>query len=119
MYLQNVNLATRGKYRCEISAEAPSFVTAAQEGLLEVNCKFVCFVFVCLFACALFVLTDTDVNLKECLALEIHDEQHITSSPSQDDSHSTHLYINNFVYFNFAIPLRRIDCVCVSVFQSY
>lgn len=40
MFLHNVNLSTRGKYRCEISAEAPSFVTAAKEGSLEINGKF-------------------------------------------------------------------------------
>lgn len=39
MFLHNVNLSTRGKYRCEISAEAPSFVTAAKEGNLEINGK--------------------------------------------------------------------------------
>ncbi|KAH9406483.1 hypothetical protein TYRP_013463, partial [Tyrophagus putrescentiae] len=37
VYLTNVNLATRGKYRCEISAEAPSFVTAAKEEQLDIN----------------------------------------------------------------------------------
>ncbi|KAF7495472.1 hypothetical protein SSS_05190 [Sarcoptes scabiei] len=37
VFLQNVNLSTRGKYRCEISAEAPTFVTAAKEGNLEIN----------------------------------------------------------------------------------
>nr|XP_027199342.1 uncharacterized protein LOC113793494 isoform X2 [Dermatophagoides pteronyssinus] len=37
VFLHNVNLSTRGKYRCEISAEAPSFVTAAKEGSLEIN----------------------------------------------------------------------------------
>nr|XP_046910388.1 uncharacterized protein LOC124491736 isoform X3 [Dermatophagoides farinae] len=37
VFLHNVNLSTRGKYRCEISAEAPSFVTAAKEGNLEIN----------------------------------------------------------------------------------
>lgn len=40
VFLTNVNLNTRGKYRCEISAEAPSFVTAAKEGNLEINGKY-------------------------------------------------------------------------------
>ncbi|CAG2112197.1 unnamed protein product, partial [Medioppia subpectinata] len=37
VYLQNVNLSTSGKYRCEISAEAPSFNTAAAEDYLVIN----------------------------------------------------------------------------------
>ena len=37
VYLQNVNLNTRGKYRCEISAEAPSFTTDAKEAILEIH----------------------------------------------------------------------------------
>ncbi|KAJ6222712.1 hypothetical protein RDWZM_001257 [Blomia tropicalis] len=37
VFLHSVNLATRGKYRCEISAEAPSFITAAKEGFLDIN----------------------------------------------------------------------------------
>ena len=48
VYLTNVNLATRGKYRCEISAEAPSFVTAAKEEQLDINGKWYQFVIVLL-----------------------------------------------------------------------
>ena len=40
VFLHSVNLATRGKYRCEISAEAPSFITAAKEGFLDINGTF-------------------------------------------------------------------------------
>lgn len=51
VFLTNVNLNTRGKYRCEISAEAPSFVTAAKEGQLDINGKWDHFISVILLNC--------------------------------------------------------------------
>ncbi|GLH00972.1 CSON003659 protein [Gryllus bimaculatus] len=36
--LRNVNLKSTGVYRCEVSAEAPSFASAQREGRMEVVC---------------------------------------------------------------------------------
>lgn len=40
--LQSVNLSTTGRYRCEVSAEAPSFQTVSDHGDMIVVGKFVC-----------------------------------------------------------------------------
>ncbi|KAK9503425.1 hypothetical protein O3M35_009980 [Rhynocoris fuscipes] len=37
--LRNVNLKSSGIYRCEVSAEAPSFSSAHKEARMEVLCK--------------------------------------------------------------------------------
>lgn len=39
--LQSVNLSTTGRYRCEVSAEAPSFQTVSDHGDMIVVGKFV------------------------------------------------------------------------------
>ncbi|KAL1140624.1 hypothetical protein AAG570_000554 [Ranatra chinensis] len=38
--LRGVNLKSSGIYRCEVSAEAPSFESAQSEGRMEVVCKY-------------------------------------------------------------------------------
>lgn len=40
--LQSVNLSTTGRYRCEVSAEAPSFQTVSDHGDMIVVGKFIC-----------------------------------------------------------------------------
>ncbi|KAL1140625.1 hypothetical protein AAG570_000555, partial [Ranatra chinensis] len=37
--LRGVNLKSTGVYRCEVSAEAPSFASAQSEGRMEVVCE--------------------------------------------------------------------------------
>lgn len=37
--LQSVTLNTSGVFRCEVSAEAPSFTSAQSEARMEVVCK--------------------------------------------------------------------------------
>lgn len=41
--LENVNLSSSGRYRCEVSGEAPSFQTVSDHGLMTVVGKFVFF----------------------------------------------------------------------------
>lgn len=38
--LNSVNFKSSGNYRCEVSAEAPSFASAQSEARMEVVCKF-------------------------------------------------------------------------------
>ncbi|KAL0271962.1 UNVERIFIED_CONTAM: hypothetical protein PYX00_005109 [Menopon gallinae] len=40
--LRAVNLKSSGLYRCEVSAEAPSFASAQNEGRMDVVCKCEC-----------------------------------------------------------------------------
>lgn len=39
VFLRSVTLKSSGLYRCEVSAEAPSFASVQREGYLEVICK--------------------------------------------------------------------------------
>lgn len=38
--LKRLNLKSSGMYRCEVSAEAPSFSSVEDEGRMEVVCKY-------------------------------------------------------------------------------
>lgn len=40
MVLQSVNWQTSGVYKCEVSGEAPTFVSAESEARMEVVCKY-------------------------------------------------------------------------------
>lgn len=39
--LKGVNLKSSGLYRCEVSAEAPSFTSVQGEGRMEVVCMYI------------------------------------------------------------------------------
>ena len=66
--LRGVNLRSSGTYRCEVSAEAPSFPSAQSEGRMEVVCKSLPCVFSMVarsYFCSLYIIGTEQSNKRD------------------------------------------------------
>lgn len=65
--LRGLTLKSSGLYRCEISAEAPSFASVQGEGRMEVVCKYFFHIYQ-----EIFYLIFTSFNIMCCVSFFFH-----------------------------------------------